>query len=350
MKSLLIVGALPDEKNGLQYGGATVLMKNFVDFLKSQKIDFLFSQTNKVSDIKLKTNNTFYSALYFFPDFLRKLRRSDKVMFNFSDHGITTLFPVLSKIARFFGKKIIIRKFGGSFDTYIKKLSTSKQRTVLQAIQKADLILFETHAGIRHLTSVIDGDINIQWFPNIRNLPEERKDTIDYNKKIVFLSHISDEKGVGDLLAVKKLLPDDYEIHFYGAIKDNKYLNFPWESHGVIYHGEISSDLVPQILSQSMLLVLPSSYREGYPGIVIEAFSVGLPVVTSDVGGLSEMYHDGKEGRMIKCGDIEAIASAILSFTPENYSKMCEAAFSNFCMNFEATSTNRRICDLINSL
>lgn len=35
-KKLLVVGSIPDENNLLNYGGATVLMKNYLDYLASQ--------------------------------------------------------------------------------------------------------------------------------------------------------------------------------------------------------------------------------------------------------------------------------------------------------------------------
>lgn len=35
-KKLLVVGSIPDESNLLNYGGATVLMKNYLDYLASQ--------------------------------------------------------------------------------------------------------------------------------------------------------------------------------------------------------------------------------------------------------------------------------------------------------------------------
>ena len=108
------------------------------------------------------------------------------------------------------------------------------------------------------------------------------------------MSHVSDEKGVGTLLEAFRLLPKDYQLDIYGAIKDKRYENYDWEKRHVSYKGEISSDEVLRKLNEYQLLVLPTSYREGYPGIIIEALSLGVPVVSTIVGGIPEIIQDGK--------------------------------------------------------
>lgn len=46
-KGLLIIGPLPNEKYNCQWGGATILMKNFCDYLREKGIEHQFVQTNK---------------------------------------------------------------------------------------------------------------------------------------------------------------------------------------------------------------------------------------------------------------------------------------------------------------
>lgn len=61
-------------------------------------------------------------------------------------------------------------------------------------------------------------------------------------------------------------------------------------------------DDVEQLLPQYDLFILLSNW-EGFPISIIEAMRAGLPVVASDVGGVSEAVTDGKNGYLIRKDD-----------------------------------------------
>jgi len=68
-------------------------------------------------------------------------------------------------------------------------------------------------------------------------------------------------------------------------------------------------DISP-ILQQGSLLVL-SSLQEGFPNVVLEAMAAGLPVVATEVGGLSEIVKHGETGWLVPSKDPGALADAI---------------------------------------
>jgi len=74
-------------------------------------------------------------------------------------------------------------------------------------------------------------------------------------------------------------------------------------------HGELAD-----ALSSIDVLVVPSVWYENTPFVVLEAFSAGRPVVASDLGGLSEIVQDGKNGRTFRAGDPGALAAVLKDF------------------------------------
>jgi len=67
---------------------------------------------------------------------------------------------------------------------------------------------------------------------------------------------------------------------------------------------------VPELLRSFDAFVLPSR-SEGLPLTVLEAMATGLPVVATDVGGVSEAVRDGETGLLVPPGEIRALADAL---------------------------------------
>lgn len=342
-KNLLLIGGLPNKIKKLGYGGATVLMQNFVDFLSERSIKFKFVQTNKYFNKDGKPNGLL-NKIYFILKFLFLLPWSDVVMFNFSDHATVTMYPKLVSLAKVLHKKVVFRKFGGSLEKYLADKSEVIKDNTFRAIDKADLVLLETNDSIKHISKFATSP-QIVKFPNVRNKTDLRSKK-EYNKKFVFISHILDEKGVGDILAVARELPKDYKITFYGPIIEKKYQKFDWELHNVKYGGVLNSDEVLKCLSGANILLL-TSYREGQPGIIIEAMSVGVPCISTNVGGIPELVIDGSNGVLITPGDKQALLKVIISLTQADYEKFRVNALKVFEEEFESEKINNRILEAI---
>lgn len=343
---LLVVGPLPCEKHNCQWGGATVLMKNFHDYLLEKGIGHRFVQTNRYVNPRSLGLRPRANQLYFIAKFITSLPWCDTVMFNFSDHGTVNMFPFLSRIAHRMGKRVVLRKFGGSFDIYLQTVPNRKKHRVIEAIQATDIIFLETQASISHIKTLIGDTDKIHWFPNVRKAASQRRMPKAFSKRLVFMSHVSNEKGMGDLLDAFALLPSDYQLDIYGAIKDKFYEHFDWVAHHVRYNGEIPSTEVTLKLAQYDLLLLPS-YREGYPGIIIEALSVGIPVVSTRVGGIPEIIECEHNGLLVECHQPVELAKAIRAFETIDYTAYCNNAYQTFQEHFESDRTNEHILSLL---
>ncbi len=78
----------------------------------------------------------------------------------------------------------------------------------------------------------------------------------------------------------------------------------------VRFAGRKSVTEVAEHLRASNLLCL-SSENEGVPNVVLEAFASGVPVVTTDVGGISEVLNQPFLGELVPRGDQEALANGL---------------------------------------
>ncbi len=70
--------------------------------------------------------------------------------------------------------------------------------------------------------------------------------------------------------------------------------------------GWCEQDELESLLAISNIFVLPS-YAEGFPNAIVEALCEGLPVITSDVGGIADSVHHGQNGFLIKPGNISQL-------------------------------------------
>ena len=85
------------------------------------------------------------------------------------------------------------------------------------------------------------------------------------------------------------------------------------------------------ITANSLMLIYPS-YFDAFPLVLLEAMQFGLPVVTTNIGGISDMVEDGKTGFVLNCGDADGFVDKVgyLLNNPEVMSKMSQNAQVEF--------------------
>ena len=79
----------------------------------------------------------------------------------------------------------------------------------------------------------------------------------------------------------------------------------------VTFAGRINNAKVPEYLAASDIFILPS-LSEGFPNVIAEAMAAGLPVVTTNVRGLSEIVTDGRNGFLVEPENPAQLAERIL--------------------------------------
>ena len=136
---------------------------------------------------------------------------------------------------------------------------------------------------------------------------------------ILFSARMIRPKGVAELLAAARILQErglNFELWLAGGVDARHPKSIAErelreaEATGIAKWLGHRSD-IPELLSQSSIVCLPTYYREGLPRSLVEAAAAGLPIVTTDVPGCREVVVDGLNGFTVPPRDAESLASAL---------------------------------------
>jgi glycosyltransferase involved in cell wall biosynthesis len=112
--------------------------------------------------------------------------------------------------------------------------------------------------------------------------------------------------------------------------------------------GWCSGAQVRDQLRRSRGLVLPS-FAEGLPVVIMEAFALGRPVVTTYVAGIPELVRPGESGWLVPAGDAQELASALaemLSTSTERLTAFGEAGRRAVQERHDITTEAGRLAEL----
>lgn len=133
--------------------------------------------------------------------------------------------------------------------------------------------------------------------------------------KALFVGRLSAEKGVRDLLAAWKLMGSAApHLDIIGDGPDRRVMENQINSDGlgsVRLLGQLSFDETQNRIARSRLLILPSTWFEGFPMVIREAFAFGVPVAASRIGSLAELVNEESNGFLFKPNCPEQIAMAV---------------------------------------
>jgi len=176
-----------------------------------------------------------------------------------------------------------------------------------------------------------------------------------YGQRLLFVGRLDAVKGVPLLLDSVAALIGKYpklELTVVGdgparAALEEKARNL---GTAVRFLGYQSQQEVAQILTETDMLILPS-FAEGVPVVLMEAMAARLPVVTTQVGGVSELVENGVSGTVCPPGDLETLTASIaeLLSDPALCAKMGEAGQAKVRDAFDSPSEAAWLQHLINS-
>lgn len=163
----------------------------------------------------------------------------------------------------------------------------------------------------------------IDAIPNAVDLPKERAN----GSRLVYLGRLSPVKGPEYLLEALKLMKDPPETLIVGDGPEMEKLQRLAAGLPVEFIGRVEPESTRDWLLKGSFLVLPS-LSEGMPNAVLEAMSVGLPVIASRVGSVADIVKDGVTGFLVEPRNTAQLAEKIslLSMDKKLRARMSKAA------------------------
>ena len=197
------------------------------------------------------------------------------------------------------GAMIIWNRSAGTWDRYVDAF-----------------IAPSAHARSRFIRGGLDPD-RIFIKPNFVPNPPARSAAPSGSDVIVYAGRLSSEKGPHILLeAWARTQPGNRgRLLFVGDGLEAAPLQSRVEALGLSSSVQFAGRTEPaealRIISGARTLVCPSLCAETFGNAIVEAYSVGTPVIVSRAGAFEEIVTDGHTGFTVPPGDVEALGSAV---------------------------------------
>lgn len=308
--NILIIGTFPGK-----IGGTTILVELLYNTLRINSDEWEIE--------KIDTGKAVYSLLR--NGTIQKIFNSDIIIQNVS-YNSWWLSYYLSLLFIIFNKKVSIRFFGGD----AHRLSFNKN--IIPFVRRKVLVLTETRSNINIFSR--EG-FKVFQVSNFRPLPnKEMCKSKPIQKRIIFVGQMKVAKGVKDIIELARST-SDLVYDFFGPllwdVTEQDFEMLPNTNYkGVVPLGETAN-----LFDNYDALIFPSTYEgESHAGVVIESFSVGLPVICYNWQAITEIVKDGVNGIVTRENTPYGLKESIDRFYRDiNHSRMrcnCIKTFNDF--------------------
>lgn len=135
----------------------------------------------------------------------------------------------------------------------------------------------------------------------------------------VYVGRLDELKGIKVLFEAWKLMGDAApELTVCGQGPLDGWCKGFIEEYGIdsiSMKGLVSNEEAKRITAESQALILPTLWYEGFPMTIIEAFSVGTPVICSDLGNAGSIVEEGTTGWKFDAGNASGLVEKVKGWT-----------------------------------
>lgn len=230
---------------------------------------------------------------------------------------------VFSLTARFFGIPVLFHLHGSEMKTFVSGLSGFSRKILTWILEKQSAVVVLSPSWQSFVKSIAP-KATVTILPNyVPNPPGQAKRIFSSAPaEILFLGYVGDRKGVFELLpAIACLARAGHNLHLtIGGNGEVERARDLAQTLGigslVTFAGWVSGAEKERLLQNADIFILPS-HNEGLPVSLLEAMRLGIPVISTRVGGIPELIDEGVSGLLVTAGNVEEIASAISRFVED---------------------------------
>jgi colanic acid/amylovoran biosynthesis glycosyltransferase len=236
-----------------------------------------------------------------------------------------------------------------------------------EKIRDATFIRSETMANIRYLSAFAGmGAEKMRLTYNGVPLKTGREApvTMEQPYKLLALGRFVGKKGYDFLLHACKILKDSgirFHLTLAGAGPRQMQLKRLASKLGltddVSFPGFVQYDGVSDLFYSTDIFLMPSVIhksgdRDGIPTVIMEALMHRVPVIATDVSGISELIEDGATGLLIPEKNPEAIADAVLRMGADRQAaiEMAERGRAKILTQFNPEINHKRVLEIYQQL
>lgn len=170
-------------------------------------------------------------------------------------------------------------------------------------------------------------------------------------KELLFAGRLSRDKRVEPIIrAVTDAAPSPGEeacvgeLHLTVVGSGEEYNRLiPFAGERVRFTGAVPPEQVKEYMKQADIVVMNSVF-EGVPMTILEALSLGIPVISTNVGGIGDVLHFGQDSEETD-GTAEGIRAAVRRIA-RNYPCYAANAFEN-ARAYDYRQVNTRVYELL---
>ena len=221
------------------------------------------------------------------------------------------------------GIPVVNHIHGSAFDELYTNASEAKKRLVRRIYGKCSRMIVLTEHWREVLSETFPKE-RIEVVPNYSVLHPEMMEAGQlesrYEKRqILYLGVLTEGKGMKEMPEIIRRVAEEVpDVRFVlggvgeqGLVTDN--LPAEFTERNVCFPGWVRGEEKEALLQESMAFLLPS-HMEAMPMSLLEAMGYGLPMVTTNVGGIPNLTGEGQQAVLCKVGDSAAMADALLNW------------------------------------